>query len=87
MVDINALISDWFNLLFAYVASLNDYVIVGDVTFMGVLLAIGVFSIIVHIFFVKIISFGNAGPVENEQTERYSRINVARRRWEKLLRR
>ena len=83
MVDINALISDWFGLLFAYVASLNDYVIIGDVSFMGVLLAIGVFSIIVHIFFVKIISFGNAGPVENERVNHRMELSAARRRWYK----
>lgn len=60
MVDINALISSWFGLLFSYIESLKDYVIVEGVSFFTMLLAIGIFSIIVHVFFVKIISFGNS---------------------------
>ena len=71
MVDINALISSWFSVLFSYIESLKDYVIVEGVSFFTLLLAIGIFSIIVHIFFVKIISFGNA-PAVSPHVPRHS---------------
>ena len=74
MIDVNALLSSWFGLLFNYVSSLADYEIVEDVSFLGLLLAIGVFSIIVHIFFVKIIGFGSAPALSPK------RDHVVRRR-------
>ena len=69
MVNVNSLLSSWFGLLFDYVASLDNYIIVGGVSFFGVLVAIGIFSIITHIFFVKIIGFGNTPPVESKETK------------------
>lgn len=58
MVDLNALITSWFGILFNYVASLASYEIVDGVNFFGILIAIGVFSIIVKQFFSRV-SGGN----------------------------
>lgn len=69
MVDLNDLLSSWLNLVFDYVRSLVNYKIVDGVNFFAVLMAIGVFSIIVHFFFVKIVSFGNSGPVKPVETK------------------
>lgn len=55
MINLNTLISSWFGLLFQYIASLGSYQIVEGVSFFGVLIAIGIFSIIVRFFFVKVI--------------------------------
>lgn len=74
MVDVNALISSWFSLLFDYVGSLKEYTIVEGVSLFNVLLAIGVFSIIVHIFFVKIISFGSASSLEPTETKHHFEV-------------
>ena len=58
MVNINDLIASWLSVIFNFVSSLNDYTIVDGVTFLGVILAIGLFSIIVDFFFKKILSGG-----------------------------
>lgn len=55
MINLNTLISSWLGLLFQYIASLGSYQIVEGVSFFGVLIAIGIFSIIVRFFFVKVI--------------------------------
>lgn len=57
-MDANTIITNWLTIIFDFVRSLNDYVIVEDVTFLGVILAIGLFSIIVDFFFKKILSGG-----------------------------
>lgn len=54
MVDLNSLISSWFGLLFDYVASLATYQVVPGVSFFSMLIAIGIFTIIVRYFFVKV---------------------------------
>lgn len=54
MVDINALITSWFSVLFDYVRSLASYEIVEGVNFFGVLIAIGIFSIIIKQYFSRI---------------------------------
>lgn len=54
MVNINELISSWFGVIFSYVASLSEYEIVENVNFFGVIIAIGVFSIIVKQFFSRV---------------------------------
>lgn len=63
MVDLNDLVNAWLGIVFDYVRSLVNYKIVDGVNFFAVLMAIGVFSIIVHFFFVKIASFGNGGAI------------------------
>lgn len=54
MVNINDLISSWLSIVFNYVSSLVDYEIVENVNFFGVLIAIGIFSIIVKMFFSRV---------------------------------
>lgn len=54
MVDINELIAGWFSIIFDFVRSLGTYQIVENVSFLGVLIAIGVFSIIVKQFFSRV---------------------------------
>lgn len=57
-MNANTIITNWLSIVFTFVSSLNDYVIVEGVTFLGVILAIGLFSIIVDFFFKKILSGG-----------------------------
>lgn len=57
-MDANSVIASWLSIVFDFVGSLNDYEIVDGVTFLGVILAIGLFSIIVDFFFKKILSGG-----------------------------
>lgn len=57
-MNANTVITNWLSIVFDFVSSLNDYVIVEGVTFLGVILAIGLFSIIVDFFFKKILSGG-----------------------------
>ena len=57
-MDVNSVISSWLSIVFEFVESLNSYTIVEGVTFLGVILAIGLFSIIVDFFFKKILSGG-----------------------------
>lgn len=57
-MDANTIITNWLSIVFDFVSSLNDYVIVEGITFLGVILAIGLFSIIVDFFFKKILSGG-----------------------------
>lgn len=54
MVNINDLITSWLSIVFNYVSSLVDYEIVENVNFFGVLIAIGIFSIIVKMFFSRV---------------------------------
>ena len=54
MINVNTLIDNWFSIIFDYAASLAQYEIVEGVNFFGVLIAIGVFSIIGRYFFSKI---------------------------------
>lgn len=57
-MNANTVITNWLSIVFDFVSSLNNYVIVEGVTFLGVILAIGLFSIIVDFFFKKILSGG-----------------------------
>lgn len=57
-MNANTIITNWLTIIFDFVRSLNQYVIVEGVTFLGVILAIGLFSIIVDFFFKKILSGG-----------------------------
>ena len=54
MVNINELIASWFSIIFDFVTSLGDYEIVENVNFLGVIIAIGIFSIIVKQFFSRV---------------------------------
>lgn len=54
MVDINDLITGWTTIIFDFVRSLGTYQIVTGVSFLGVIIAIGTFSIIVKFFFSRI---------------------------------
>ena len=54
MVNINELIASWFSIIFDFVISLGDYEIVENVNFLGVIIAIGIFSIIVKQFFSRV---------------------------------
>ena len=54
MINVNTLIESWFSIIFNFVSSLGDYEIVAGVNFLSFLIVIGVFSIIVRYFFVKI---------------------------------
>lgn len=55
MVDLNTVLQSWLGLVFEYVASLGSYEIVENVSFLGVIIGIGIFGIIARIFYGKII--------------------------------
>lgn len=54
MVNVNELIASWFSIIFDFVSSLGRYEIVENVNFLGVIIAISIFSIIVKQFFARV---------------------------------
>ena len=55
MIDINVILQSWLGIVFEYVASLGQYEIVENVSFLGVIIGIGIFGIIARIFYGKIV--------------------------------
>lgn len=51
---VNSLLQSWLGIVFNYVASLSEYEVVEGVDFFSLLIAIGVFSIVVRYLFTKI---------------------------------